>query len=608
MTPQRSSRRRPLSISSVSSDTSDSSSRYSYKGLLDSPLPSPSLPSILPRHGKKPPSIRSRHTIRLLLKVWLWLFGGGLFVWLVATVIPAARSRGDISYVSPDGASAELIGGYALPQEPTPVIVVDKQGKSKWIVSIPPSYQFPLKPSIYASICSESENISRHLAELKSHPGLPGHGEHFDYYHIDRTFMDVAEAEESGLLPGSNREESTNDWKTITDRDEDVMSGKFEVKRPSREQKVCERSLTYVMETGDAGFGKTLMGLWLSYGLAQKEGRAFFVDHRHWACGKYSAFFRAPPSPSCLQPPDHHRLPCPHHARHLVVSASTVPWTFGHLFNNKFEDAHQVGVLRQGPIFALLRTGYEALFHLESSDAEYAEKRAHELNSQIRDKGGLMVGVHIRHGDRHPWEYQYQKSYIPLENYVDAARALIRDASTAKDGSANNTKETISKMILASDDPDVYTSSDLSSAVRAQERILLAGKSTLDAANGAQQQTNGKFVDDSFGWEGGFFKDVFWGLGDATAAKTARSLGLRAEQLEREERTPPSELALQLRALVGRAYLLDLAVVSSADRVVCGVSSAGCRLLAVMMGWERGIVEGGWRNVDGGFGWRGIVR
>ena len=540
--------------------------------------------------------------------MWLWLLGGGLFIWTIATVIPAARSRADISHISHDGAAYGLIGSDALPQEPTPVVVVDKQGKSKWTVSIPPSHQFPLHPSTYASICSESENISRHLAKLKSHSGLPLYAGHFDYYHVDRTFMDVVEAEESGLLPGSNQTESAKDWKAIANINHDAKSGELETKRPLGEPKFCERSLTYVMETGDAGFGKSLMGLWLSYGLAQKEGRSFFVDDRHWAYGKYSTFFRPPPSPSCLQPPDHHRLPCPHHARHLIVSASTVPWTFGHLFDGKFEDAHKVGVLRHGPIFAVLRTGYEALFHLENQDAEYVEKRIQELDSKIRGKGGLMVGVHVRHGDRHPWEYQYQKSYIPLEKYVDAARAFIRDASIAQNDSTNNIGEAMSKMILASDDPDVYASPDLSSALHAQERILLAGKSTLDAATGTLQNANSKFIDDSFGWEGGFFKDVFWGLGDATAAKTARSLGLRAEQLEREERTPPSELALQLRALVGRAYVLDLTVVGSADGVVCGVSSVGCQLLAVMMGWERGIVRKGWRNVDGDFGWRRIVR
>lgn len=54
---------------------------------------------------------------------------------------------------------------------------------------------------------------------------------------------------------------------------------------------------------------------------------------------------------------------------------------------------------------------------------------------------------------------------------------------------------------------------------------------------------------------------------------------------------------------MARAYVLDMKIVGGADRVVCAVSSVGCRLLAVMVGWEEGIENGKWRNVDGGFGW-----
>ena len=283
-----------------------------------------------------------------------------------------------------------------------------------------------------------------------------------------------------------------------------------------------------------------------------------------------------------------------------------MPWTFGNSFNEYFEDPRKVGVLRQGPIFALLRTGYDALFQLAKPDADYVEKRIRNLNSKTRDMGGFMVGIHVRHGDRHPWEYQYQKSYIPLEKYADAARDMIISASSAQNGSEDSMQEMMSKMVLASDDPDVYSSSDLSHALHAQEYILLASKIALDAAQGPQKPKN-KFVEENLGWEGGFFKDVFWGLGDPSTPKTARSISLREEQLQGEGRVVPPELALQLRALVGRSYLLDLAVVGKADKIVCGVSSVGCRLLAVMMGWEKGIVQHKWHNVDGDFDWKSIV-
>ena len=40
--------------------------------------------------------------------------------------------------------------------------------------------------------------------------------------------------------------------------------------------------------------------------------------------------------------------------------------------------------------------------------------------------------------------------------------------------------------------------------------------------------------------------------------------------------------------------------------VVCGLSSDVCKMAAVAMGWERGVGQGRWVNVDGGedFDWR----
>ena len=53
--------------------------------------------------------------------------------------------------------------------------------------------------------------------------------------------------------------------------------------------------------------------------------------------------------------------------------------------------------------------------------------------------------------------------------------------------------------------------------------------------------------------------------------------------------------------------MMDLAVLGKAsDRLVCTVSSMGCKLLAVMMGWEAAIEQGKWVNIDGDFEWRGV--
>jgi hypothetical protein len=422
------------------------------------------------------------------------------------------------------------------------------------------------------------------------------------YYAKDKYYLDVQEAEAQGLLPPSKVQGRPQGFVD----DEDIVANNG----ATENMKACDRSLTYVMETSDAGFGTTLMRLWMSYGLALKENRAFFIDDTRWyvttppprirpMCyitdaninrpyGKYSTFFTPPPSAGCLPPPTSHMVPCPHTARHIIVSGATVKSTFGHAFNEEYEDARKMRVERQHKIFGLLRTGYEALFKLRPDDAHYVSNRTAEIFVPA-SQGGLNIGIHVRRGDKHPYEFQYQKDYIPLDRYISAAHDI---ASHRNKRHASSTT-----IVVASDDPQVYESPELSTTTtRAQDRIMLATKATLEAAQGKKNP----WIDEITGWEGGFFRDVFFSLGQPVG--NAHDVG----QLDNSGDAVPED-AMRLRELVGRAYLMDLAVLGSADSVVCGVSSVGCRILAVMLGWERGIERGGWRNVDGEFDWKGIV-
>ena len=326
--------------------------------------------------------------------------------------------------------------------------------------------------------------------------------------------------------------------------------------------------------------------------------------------GKYSDLFKPPVSPKCLPPPLNHRLPCPHQARHLLISSGTNDWTFGDSFQTHYQAPAKSNFLPQESIFGLARKGCEALFHLADPDADSANARLSHLDSEIRSKGRLIIGVHIRRGDRHPWEFQYQHSYTPLETYTKTAEAFISDHShtdLAHRPASEDTQtpdETGSQILLASDDPDVYTLRELANTSRAQSHISLANKAALDAASPTNVPRDPdiyfkKFVEGNVGWEGGFFPSVYWGLGNPSAGSIA-ARGLREER----EDPPPSEMSLNLRQLVARAYLLDLMILGHSDAVVCGVSSLGCRLLAVMLGWEKGIVGGKWKNVDGDFAWR----
>ena len=558
----------------------------------------------------------------------------------------------------------DIVGGDALPEEPSALMLNDNKGRKKWTVSIPAHHDFPLAPSRYHEICQQAEHIGHELnpSKLKKR--------HAGYYERDPYFVDVAEAQKQGLLPNINKDGKIGE-KVIPD---DPIAGR----RP------CGRSLTFVMETSQAGMGDTLMGMWMAYGLAKKEGRAFFIDDTRWPYGNYSQYFAMPRHPNCLPPPATQRLPCPHSAKHLIVSAATFPFTFGAEFTAQFTDHRKTDEAeRRKPMFDLMRAGYEELFHLaDQGDAEYVLQRTESEFNKIRKAGGSNVGMHVRHGDLHPWNFQYEKDYLPLTEYMDEARQILIDkyeheepeeeAETLDDGkvhingqavdldkfAAEHNDEAISRktkhskpkrsklngtglmprhgapgltasqVYLASDDADVYAAPEVARTVRAQDRIVLASKTVLEAASGGR--TN-PWIDEIHGWEGGFYRDQFFGLGrpDAdrfkylskwahtpgapSAQDTSSSLefgrvgGVMLEDENPDNIDPPPEAAMAMRSLVGRAYLMDLAVLSQSDAVVCAVSADACRILAVMMGWDKAIVENKWRNIDGGFSWRGLV-
>lgn len=237
---------------------------YGFTHLLDSPLPSPALPSILPRHGKKATRHSFRTYLRILLRWSLRACGLSFAYWLIWTMIWTAAPPAAVSYLTVNTDAYKVVGEDPIPEAPATVVVIDGSGRPKWTISIPSAQPFPLRPSEYAGLCRQSEQVSKHLQESKVFGSNPSRGSD-DYYHDNANFMDVGEAEAHGLLPVAQRA-------GIKTEKEELISG----------GKVCEKSLTYVMESADAGFGMTLMGLWASYGLAKVEGRAFFVDDTNW--------------------------------------------------------------------------------------------------------------------------------------------------------------------------------------------------------------------------------------------------------------------------------------------------------------------------------------
>ncbi|KAI0468690.1 hypothetical protein F4859DRAFT_198360 [Xylaria cf. heliscus] len=596
--PPRLNLRRAASYQGEKGPTSSTSSRFNFNHLVfSSPPPSPGLPALVPRPRKSKSAPRPSRVLRILA----WTTGLAVLLVFVKALTQGGRQILIASWASQDGEEYETVKQKELPKFPTPITVTDRRGKSKWTVSIPPSYEFPLSMKEYSNMCAKCQEVAAHVRELHGQSQLSQQTPH-GYYHEDPFFMDVRDAEKRGLLPGIGEKAQT----TITQEYSGHLVGQR--KDGLADIETCRTSMTFVLESSDAGLGPTLMMLWTAYGLAQKEKRAFFIEDSRWAYGQYTDMFKSSPVQNCKPPPRYQMLPCPRSAKHLVVSAATARETFGNSFIAEYENTKRSDISRERDIYDLARAGYDTLFLLNDDDRPYVNNRVKELKEkatvpQGNYNDGTIIGVHVRQGDLHPLEYQYNGAYIPLDQYEQKFQALIEERhnfSTPLGGEDVVAKQH-SFMVLASDNPDVYEADEFKNSIRAQEQIKLAGKQHAETIT-PDKSVMHKFVDEAFGWEGGFFASMFWNLGRATLHNADK----RDDSTQEPE--SPSADAMRLRGLIGRAYMMDLAVLAEAsDTVICTMSAMGCRLLAVMMGWDKAMTHENWVNIDGDYLWTGIT-
>ncbi|KAK1059363.1 hypothetical protein LTR74_012674 [Friedmanniomyces endolithicus] len=574
-----------ISVSSFSTTGSTHSGRSSLSEKVGlSPPDSPTLPPPVTRENRRRRRFSRLALIKLLAGIaTLLLLLRVLLCWPQIVVGPSdARHPLDES----------LAASGVQRNQPGSVLVHDAPAQPKWTVLIPENSSVPLDDTQYADICGKGEVLRENLVRNTRIGRLLNLPRRTTYYTRDWTYLDVSALGATGASS-----------LVLPDADEP--------------KKVCSTSLTFVLDANESSFGKSMLMLWLSYGLAMREGRAFFIDDTQWAYGKYASYFAPLPDQGCAPPPKHHIVPCPHQTKHLLVSAGTAQWTFGTLFDREFAAKDTGPGTRYKRIFDMVRRGYDDLFALIGVDAAYAQARIAELRSQASAHASPLVAMHIRRGDLHPHEEQYSGDYLPLERYVAGARSLLRSLRSKRKGNTTNDRyestldldsdSTQPSLLLASDDPDILASSSLAHATspltvqRAQERIQLATKATLDRTSPVEPLREPgsayvKHIDENSGWEGGFFSALFYSLGNTQASTQRRlsqvpgSAGARSEQ------------AMRMRELVGRAYLLDLVVLGESDGVVCAVSSAACRVLGVMMGWHA-VRKGRWMNVDDGRPW-----
>ena len=240
----------------------------SRRGLLArSPPPSPSLPSLLPKHGKK--AVKSSQS-----KLWKRiLIGCGVItfiLWIVlGQIYGSSQAAGSVDEENAE--EWEMVGGSTLPHEPVALALQDAKGKMRWTVSIPADFSFPLQPAQYREVCHQAMEVSKELRQNAQKQSFVRRM--LEYNQQDQYYIDIQEAEQQGLLPFSKAGGRPKGFV----EDEDIKDG-----ISTEGLKICDKSLTYVMETEDAGFGNTLMRMWMSYGLATAEKRAFFIDDTHW--------------------------------------------------------------------------------------------------------------------------------------------------------------------------------------------------------------------------------------------------------------------------------------------------------------------------------------
>ncbi|OAQ72612.1 hypothetical protein VFPPC_00542 [Pochonia chlamydosporia 170] len=584
--PPRINLRRTASYNDRSAATlSSTSSRLNFNHLLFSPPPSPSLPALVPRRKRSTSELLFKHRPSRVIRGFFYfvtlLVGFYLFAF-------AFRHRNVIQIALPyfTDPQYEMVGQDSFPDFPTPIVVQDSKKRSKWTVSIPRNYEFPLSIKEYSSMNGLCREVSARARDLHHKTPLSDKIS-LSYDRPDDYFVDVHEAEKTGLLSIIPKGQPPKHSGHFSGLSFESMSGK----------PFCGKSLTYVLESPNAGLGEAVMTLWTLYALAKEQGRAFFIDDSRWAYGAYTDLFQAPPVPDCRPPPRHQMLPCPAQTRHLVISSVTTKDVFPALLAK--HQRQRGSDLGARDLFELAHTGYKALFKLSADDQAYVEKRIQYLKAQAKSNekdpvDSPVIGLHIRHGDRHPYEYQYRDTYIPAEVFASYAHNLVE---THYNKSNVKPEQYHAVRIIASDDPMVHEESEFADAHLAQEHIRLATKDLIQGSQKNPQYLHA-FEEEAFGWEGGFFAPMFWNFGGKPKHNAAEEATAEA----------PTEEMLRLRNLVGRAYMMDMAVLSGAsDKVVCAVSAMGCRLLAVMMGWERAMDREDWLNVDGGYGWGGLT-
>lgn len=203
---------------------------------------------------------------------------------------------------------------------------------------------------------------------------------------------------------------------------------------------ICKKTLTYLLDD-DFGMAFHLNAISLANALAKKDGRDFFIVDGDWDRGFWPDHFLEISAPACQPPPPAEMYGCPRSSRHWIITSSIFPY---HFSDEEFQlaygedsakDEHTVDFLprlipnKRKPIFEMARGSFETLFTLNAENRKLIEHTRKEIIDSKAWKGGHygqlppFVSVHIRKGDRHPFNPVHKLDYIPVSEYIDTINA-----------------------------------------------------------------------------------------------------------------------------------------------------------------------------------------
>lgn len=344
---------------------------------------------------------------------------------------------------------------------------------------------------------------------------------------------------------------------------------------------ICAKTLTYLLDD-DFGMAFHLNAISLALALAKKDGRSFFIADGEWDRGLWNDHFLELPAPDCQAPPPEEMMGCPRSSRHWIITSSIFPYHFSDtefllaygddsVRNEKKTDGlfnlpSLIPNIRK-PIFEMAKDSFESIFSLNEINLNLIDQTKKEiLDSNVwkgAENGNLapFVSVHIRKGDRHPFNPDHKLDYIPITNYLDAINSTWTQLRTTND-----------KLPIY---PNVYVASDT--------------PLIMDALNDLVPKWNLFHLSQSF----------------------PKSLSLIAHPHEYSQRHFHAHVKSE-RVGYTRGQIIDMHFLGGgwsskfhqldqSDKplaTICTVSSNVCQFAALQLGWKPSFDQSKWINLD----------